>query len=58
MSLLLLLACSNGEEEKSRQRLSAADVLGSNDVDGFLRASEARRFDFPAGPCRASGFPQ
>ncbi len=56
MSLLLLLACSNGEEENPRQRLSAAEVLGSSDVEGFLRASEPRRFNFPQDHAAHPGF--
>jgi predicted secreted hydrolase len=52
----LLSACGNPAEDSSPQRLSAADILGSNDVEGFLRAEQPRLFSFPEDHGRHDGF--
>ena len=53
---LLLVACGNRAEESSSARLSAADVLGNNDVEGFLRAEQPRLFSFPQDHGPHDGF--
>lgn len=53
---LLLVACGNRAEESSSARLSAADVLGNNDVKGFLRAEQPRLFSFPQDHGPHDGF--
>lgn len=44
---LLLAACSETPEQETA-RLSAIDVLASDDITGYARAQAPRRFSFPA----------
>jgi len=52
----LLSACSQQEPPGTQGRLTAAQVLASDDVAGFLRVTEPRRFTFPADHGRHPGY--
>ena len=57
MCVIILCACDNtGIQESQNSRPTPADYLGSEIVDGYLRAEEPRSFSFPEDHGPHQGF--